>query len=209
MRVHPSQLSNGILPFFGPSTFWVKSFNLNNKKIVFPVCVLFLFSVIGSALTSESMGKIKYKLTHLTTSNAVGEPLAIVLSNAESKIFLLSAPIRQSVNSGNIQPAIADLELSITDKVFLEASLKYGTLAIEPLSDAADLPLLQSRSLKELKELVALNAAAMPVINYDISSRVFVPGQSEIYGITSQGQVVEIGPDGSIVESMPNTQESK
>ena len=61
MRVHPNQLSQGFFPFFGPSNFWVKSFNLNNKKIVFSICILFLISVIGSALNKEIIGNY-YKL---------------------------------------------------------------------------------------------------------------------------------------------------
>ena len=201
MRVHPSQLSQGFFPIFGPSNFWVKSFNLNNKKIVLPICLLFLCSVIGSALNKEIVGSIKTKLSLLYSNQSVSEPLAVLLSNANSKIFLFSAPAKQNYATGKTSLEITDLELSTTDKVFLEESRKLGSLSIVPLSDASELPLLRLRSVIELKELLTANNFATPGTNYQITSRIFVPGQLKIFGITTDGKVVEVQPNGMIVES--------
>lgn len=201
MRVHPSQLSQGFFPIFGPSNFWVKSFNLNNKKIVLPICLLFLFSVIGSALNKEIIGNIKNKLSLIYSSSTVTEPLAVILSNTNSKILLLSAPIKPNARTDKSFFELSDLELSTTDRVLLDESRKLGSLSISSLSEASELPLLRLRSVIEIKELLNVHSSLTSDTSYQITSRVFIPGQSEIYGITNDGKVVEVQPNGTIIES--------
>lgn len=210
MRVHPSQLSQGFFTFLGPSTLWVKSFNLNNKKIVLPLCLLFLFSVIGSALNKEHIGNIKNKLSHIFYSNnSLSETVAVILSDTNSKIFLFSAPARFNSSTEKSSLDLSNLELSTTDKVLLEESKKLGSISVIPLSAASELPLLRIKSVVELQELLALKNTPTPsptptaatAVNYLITSRIFIPGESKMYGITDDGTIVEIHSDGMITES--------
>jgi hypothetical protein len=185
----------------GPSNFWVKTFNLNNRKFLTVLCIFFLILVIGVAQSSHFIENLRSNSAMVVENSP--DQVAVVINAANQKIVLLTSSRKDASQSIEQIGGLTDLKLSLPDKIFLEETKKIGEISFTSVSNSSELPMLNSRSIKELKNLIetAASKPAQMVEAPQITSRIFIPGRSEIYGIRSNGDVVEIGADGQIIDT--------
>jgi hypothetical protein len=220
MRVHPAQLDRGIFSRHAELSHPANRPNLakllESRKFILTICCVFLLVVIGTTFgrgTKVETNKIDH--TNIEPSNLdpkirdiiaadSREPLAVVLQTDAQTVFLFSAPV--SRNSASSDQTSLNLDLTLTDKAFLKEAAKLGAVHFIPLAEASELPLLKTRNIIELKQTLAEGLASasahgslMASLGQSIIvSRIFIPGRSEIYGITDSGEVVLVRADGTI-----------